>query len=349
VREKLHEIVIAGFSFSGSGNKSVCHYFSKSTAADNSAGVYLHKYQDQKKFLPWKTWLRIAAQHKLRLVGWPDGVLSPGPDFALRKLSANNLKVLIRRYADSFISGTADDSAFKVQKWPTRMFLRTNPNLNLLILSLLELLKLAPNDPKRDTIPLVISASGKSLRILRDLGSLANETNAEDNEDEGDDAEDGRYINRDQDSPSDHSHVSTLGAHPSKAQLNLRSLDYDDRIKYSSRISKPQPPMRTLSRHTKNPTAPNQRAPSGRRDHGNYVVISNTQSQTTMDRTPSPGAFTYPTAQVGSPTSTSNKRQKRHREIFYGDELNEAQHNGSAKRMRVGSATAFNTEEGRNR
>jgi hypothetical protein len=92
VREKLHEIVIAGYSFSRSGNKSVCHYFSKSTAADNSAGVYLHKYQDQKKFLPWKTWLRIAAQPKLRLVGWPDGVLSPGPDLALRKLSANDVE-----------------------------------------------------------------------------------------------------------------------------------------------------------------------------------------------------------------------------------------------------------------
>ena len=83
-------------------------------------GRYISKYLDSSNIpIPWKTWLNFAAKHNLYLKGWRNHVISPGPDFMLKKIPANDLRDMVRDYVDGNLTS---NTTFTVEKWSAGAF-----------------------------------------------------------------------------------------------------------------------------------------------------------------------------------------------------------------------------------
>ena len=68
--------------------------------------------------LPWKQWLEVAAKEELRIANYPEGVVTPGPDFSLKKLPSQDLHALVGKYIiavenDQDVAG----AKFWVESW----------------------------------------------------------------------------------------------------------------------------------------------------------------------------------------------------------------------------------------
>ena len=81
---------------------------------------FLPGYSGQKN-LPWKHWLELTAKEAFCLIGWEDGILPPGPDFDIKKLTASEIRDVARSYVDSTLNGSDDYQAFSVICWSAGM------------------------------------------------------------------------------------------------------------------------------------------------------------------------------------------------------------------------------------
>ena len=50
-------------------------------------------------------------------------ILTPGPGFDCKKMSANDLRMLVEAYVDSILNGSEDKVMFTVEKWRAGGFL----------------------------------------------------------------------------------------------------------------------------------------------------------------------------------------------------------------------------------
>ena len=87
--------------------------------------VYCPRYQPASTKLPWKQFDDVAAKEQICIVNYPDGVIPPGPNFNVNKLSITELQLLVGQYiaaiqAEEDIAGTI----FRVVKWPQDMSLQ---------------------------------------------------------------------------------------------------------------------------------------------------------------------------------------------------------------------------------
>ena len=57
-----------------------------------------------KKF-PWKSWMSISAKHKLRIIGWPNSVVAPGPDFDYHTIKSDEIKLIICNFIATLHEG----------------------------------------------------------------------------------------------------------------------------------------------------------------------------------------------------------------------------------------------------
>lgn len=65
----------------------------------------------------------LAAQKFMVLLDWCDGVLCPGPDFDLKKMSSVNLRSLVEGYIEDELHGTKKHTTFSIGKWSDGMYL----------------------------------------------------------------------------------------------------------------------------------------------------------------------------------------------------------------------------------
>ena len=88
---------------------------------------YISIYSTNKVRLPWKCWLEVAAKHKLCIAHWTDGIMPPGRDFDLKKLSASELRDLSGSYVDAMLNGNDNFEVFSVIPWSAGMLVYTLP------------------------------------------------------------------------------------------------------------------------------------------------------------------------------------------------------------------------------
>ena len=87
--------------------------------------VYCPHYQLASTKLTWEQFDDVAAKEQICIVNYLDGVIPPGPNFDIKKLSVMELQLLVGPYiaaiqAEEDIAGTT----FHVVKWPQGMSLQ---------------------------------------------------------------------------------------------------------------------------------------------------------------------------------------------------------------------------------
>ena len=102
------------------------------------------------------------------LIDWEDDIIAPGPNFDLKKLSADDCKAIVEPYLDAISSGDDEYKPFSVILWS-----EGRSSTLVLITSCLycvypEDRKLSDLDPDKGDIPLVITRSGVILWTLQD-------------------------------------------------------------------------------------------------------------------------------------------------------------------------------------
>lgn len=102
------------------------------------------------------------------LIDWEDDIIAPGPNFDLKKLSADDCKAIVEPYLDAISSGDDEYKPFSVILWS-----EGRSSILVLITSCLycvypEDRKLSDLDPDKGDIPLVITRSGVILWTLQD-------------------------------------------------------------------------------------------------------------------------------------------------------------------------------------
>ena len=84
---------------------------------------HLPRYRAGNSNLPWKHWTEFSAKEQLTIVNYPDGVLPPGPDFKIKKVSAMALQLLVGRYIEAIEKGdNTEGTHFSIEKWKDGVF-----------------------------------------------------------------------------------------------------------------------------------------------------------------------------------------------------------------------------------
>ena len=71
-----------------------------------------------KKF-PWKSWTSIGAKRKLRIIGWPNSVVAPGPDFDYHTIESDEIKLILGNFIATLREGRdiKESTIPRIKQW----------------------------------------------------------------------------------------------------------------------------------------------------------------------------------------------------------------------------------------
>lgn len=92
-------------------------------SANDFVASFCARYRRTSSKLPWKQYEEVAAKEHLCLMGYPDSVVPPGPDFDLKKLDPVELQLLVGQYIAAVQAGARDVSGttFYITRWSQGM------------------------------------------------------------------------------------------------------------------------------------------------------------------------------------------------------------------------------------